>query len=285
MERRLVSSELQQRVLSAIVLIAIALLGVFGGQQWALGVIGLMGLLAMYEWLDMLRPPQGAALQGLSYAAVVITLLASYWTSLTLALLVLVLLSAAVFFFALGVFRAAAPEKGDSAELLYKAGWIALGIPYIVGGALALLTLRQWPQTGLGLTLYLLVVVWGTDIGAYFAGRYFQGPKLMPAVSPSKTWSGLYGGIAMAILLGYGCAVACHARLLVVAIILAALLAVVAQMGDLFESFVKRRCGVKDSGRIIPGHGGVLDRIDGLLFAGVFLALFHAQQGDKLLWW
>jgi phosphatidate cytidylyltransferase len=122
----------------------------------------------------------------------------------------------------------------------------------------------------LGLALWTLVVVWSTDIGAYFAGRGIGGPKLSPAISPNKTWAGLGGGVAAALAGGYGLATVLS--LPTPLLWLGAPMAVLAQTGDLFESWLKRRAGVKDSGRILPGHGGVLDRLDGLVPVAVAVA-------------
>jgi phosphatidate cytidylyltransferase len=156
-----------------------------------------------------------------------------------------------------------------------NAPWIAFGLPYMAGSGLALVYLRTMPDAILGRAhvYYLLVVVWGTDIGAFLTGRLIGGPKLAPAISPNKTWAGLFGGMALAAGLGYAAAAVCGSGSLGVYTGLAVVLAVVAQLGDLFKSFFKRRAGVKDSGQLIPGHGGVLDRIDGLVFAAMFLAL------------
>jgi phosphatidate cytidylyltransferase len=153
------------------------------------------------------------------------------------------------------------------------------------GSGLAFLYLRGTPAAGAALVFYLFVTVWGTDIGAFIFGRLIGGPKLAPAVSPSKTWAGLVGGMVLAVLLGYAAALLLNARTPAVALILSPILAIVAQLGDLFESYFKRRSGVKESGDLIPGHGGVLDRIDGLVFAGVFLALFQAALGTQIGWW
>jgi phosphatidate cytidylyltransferase len=114
-------------------------------------------------------------------------------------------------------------------------------------------------------------VVWATDIGAFFAGRRFGGLKLAPTISPSKTWSGLFGGMIAAGLIGAGLGVMLELPLITAW--LGVPLAVVAQMGDLFESALKRRAGVKDSGHILPGHGGVLDRLDGLVPVAVLVAV------------
>jgi phosphatidate cytidylyltransferase len=158
-------------------------------------------------------------------------------------------------------------------------------MPYMAGGGLALLALRATPGAGAGLTLYLLLTVWATDIGAFIAGRIFGGRKLAPSISPNKTWAGLLGGMAAATLAGYFVATALDADRPAVALALSPVLAVIAQLGDLFESHFKRRAGVKESGDLIPGHGGVLDRIDGLVFAGVFAALFQAAIGQQIQWW
>jgi len=160
-----------------------------------------------------------------------------------------------------------------------------LGIPYLGGFGLAMFYLRAIPDNGAALVYYLLAVVWGTDIGAYVAGRTIGGPKLAPVISPNKTWSGLFGGMALAVAFGYGAAIGLDARKPSVALFLAILLAGIAQAGDLFKSYFKRRAGVKDSGQLIPGHGGMLDRIDGLIFAAIFLALLEALAGTTFRWW
>lgn len=166
--------------------------------------------------------------------------------------------------------------------------WRIAGYVYVIAPCLALLWLREYshaalpgepPTTGEGLAmvLYILFVVWATDIGAYFAGRTIGGPKILPAISPKKTWAGLLGGMAAAGFVGavmqfftpYPASFAS-------ALTLSMLLAVVAQGGDFFESWLKRRAGVKDSGTLIPGHGGLLDRVDGLMTAVPIYAILAA---------
>jgi phosphatidate cytidylyltransferase len=148
--------------------------------------------------------------------------------------------------------------------------WYAGGFIYALVPALALLWIRERDAHGLNLLVWTFIVTWSTDIGAYFAGRRFGRRKLAPSISPGKTIEGLYGGIAAAALLGGAWALATGLGHPVM--VLAPLFAVAAQTGDLFESAMKRRAGVKDSGTWLPGHGGVLDRLDGLVPVAVLTA-------------
>ena len=153
----------------------------------------------------------------------------------------------------------------------WGAGWYVAGIPYAVLPAIALLWIRERDAHGLELLLWVFIVTWSTDIGAYFVGRRLGKRKLAPSISPGKTVEGLYGGMAAATLAGgaWTLAMGLGKPLMV----LAPLFALAAQSGDLFESWMKRRAGVKDSGSWLPGHGGVLDRVDGLVPVAVLTAL------------
>jgi phosphatidate cytidylyltransferase len=151
--------------------------------------------------------------------------------------------------------------------------WYMAGFFYAVLPALALLWVRE--RGGLDLLIWVFIVTWSTDIGAYFAGRKFGKRKLAPSISPKKTVEGLYGGIAAAAVLGGAWVLAMG--LVKPLLIAAPLFAIAAQGGDLFESALKRRAGVKDSSNFLPGHGGVLDRLDGLVPVAVLTAL--AQLG------
>lgn len=167
--------------------------------------------------------------------------------------------------------------------------WIALGLAYCGTLPMALCLLRQSSFYGLAAVLFLFAVVWITDIAAYFVGRAFGGPKLFPRVSPKKTWSGFLGGTL-------GASIAGALMLAILGILihwqhfaLALLLSVASAMGDLFESAFKRRFGVKDSGRILPGHGGLLDRLDGFLAAALVAVLIgllrdHDPAAGLLVW-
>jgi phosphatidate cytidylyltransferase len=152
----------------------------------------------------------------------------------------------------------------------WGAAWYMSGFFYALLPALALLWIRERDAHGLALLIWSFIVTWSTDIGAYFAGRRFGKRKLAPAISPNKTVEGLYGGIAAATVFGGAFALATGLGLPLLA--LAPVLAVAAQGGDLFESGMKRRAGVKDSGALLPGHGGALDRLDGLVPVAVLTA-------------
>ena len=162
----------------------------------------------------------------------------------------------------------------------------ALGIPWLGLAAVAVPWLRNDPEAGLANTLFMLCIVWGSDIGAYLLGRFIGGPKLAPAISPGKTWSGASGGLIGALLGGLLVAT-CFSTVFSPAsvIVLALGLGVVSQAGDLLESGLKRHFGVKDSGRIIPGHGGLLDRLDSLLAVAPAAALLAYSLGRGVLLW
>ena len=149
-------------------------------------------------------------------------------------------------------------------------GWQVAGFVYALVPALALLWIRERSPVGLELLLWVFITIWSVDIGAYFAGRTIGGPRLAPAISPNKTWAGLIGGMLAAAL--FGGLWAWLLQLPSTLILLAAPLAAAAQGGDLFESWLKRRAGLKDSGDWLPGHGGALDRLDGLVVVAILTA-------------
>ncbi len=165
------------------------------------------------------------------------------------------------------------------------------GAAYLGVAVLSLLWLRADPVAGRANLVFVMLLVWASDIGAYFAGRAMGGPKLAPRISPGKTWSGSAGGVLAAALTGLTVAWAFEAGVsagvvvLARAAVVAAVLAAVSQLGDLGESAVKRRFGQKDSGRLIPGHGGLLDRLDGVLAAAVVAALLALDAGRGMALW
>jgi len=159
--------------------------------------------------------------------------------------------------------------------------WALEGTLYGGLALFALLVLRDGSK-GLFVTFFLLLVVWATDIFAYFTGRAIGGPKLWTRVSPKKTWSGAIGGLVLATVLGAGVAYAAGEVELGLWALLAVGLSIVSQAGDLLESAIKRRFEVKDSSQLIPGHGGIMDRIDGLVAAAIFAVLVGLIAGGTL---
>ena len=160
--------------------------------------------------------------------------------------------------------------------------WYALGVLYTALPCLSIVWLREHPDRGREIVFWLLFVVWATDTGAYAAGRLIGGPKLAPGISPNKTWAGLAGGIVAAGTIGALAGLFLLGVSPITLVWVAAGLAVWSQMGDLFESGVKRRFGVKDSSNLIPGHGGLMDRLDGILAAGPAVALLVWLRGVSL---
>jgi phosphatidate cytidylyltransferase len=156
--------------------------------------------------------------------------------------------------------------------------------------AIALVWLRLSAQWGLLAVLFVFLVVWATDTGAYLAGRFLGGPRLMVRVSPNKTWAGLVGGLLAAVLIGIAFAAVVEDGNAGRMAINSFVLALTSQAGDLVESALKREHGVKDASNLIPGHGGFMDRVDGLVFAAIVAALFglivnvHDPARALLLW-
>jgi phosphatidate cytidylyltransferase len=243
-----ISSELRLRVLSSAVLAPVALLVVWlGGLFLLIALLLVTGLLAR-EWVGLVTTPGGVSLVALLAAA---GLVAAHFGIVQWALVGLVVS---------GLGLALVAPGSISAR-----GLAGLGPLYIGGACIAFLMLRAVPESGVVLIVWLLAVISATDIGAYFAGRSIGGRKLAPAISPGKTWAGLFGGMIAAAAVGTAIATVSAILPPLAASVGAAVLAVVAQLGDLFESWLKRRAGVKDSGDLIPGHGGLLDRVDGIM--------------------
>lgn len=281
MERRLSAPNLafidtpnfRQRVISALVLVPVTLGAVYcGGRVFLLLGVVVLGL-ALREWLRLVDPQVPRVLAVFAYLSLACVMAVANWYSATLAFILAAALTLILFLVEGRVYKRA------------HADWLAFGLLYLAGCGLSFLYLRAIPGSGMNLVVYLLLVVWGMDIGAYLTGRVVGGPKLMPQISPNKTWAGLFGGMALAAILGYAAAAGFGARQPLTALGLAIVLGPVAQWGDFFKSYFKRRAGVKESGGLIPGHGGVLDRIDGLIPASIFLALFHDAVGNSINWW
>jgi phosphatidate cytidylyltransferase len=163
--------------------------------------------------------------------------------------------------------------------------WVVLGIVYIAVPCLALVWLRQRVPFGLETVVWLMVVVWATDSGAYLAGSIIGGPKLVPSISPSKTWAGAVAGLAAGGAATIAFAQVSHGVADAKFVVTGLLLSLLTQGGDLAESSLKRTFGVKDASDLIPGHGGALDRLDGMIFATLGLAIYVAASGVSPLGW
>jgi phosphatidate cytidylyltransferase len=259
------SRNLVTRILAALVLIPVAIaLAYAGGWLWlSLVVLAAIGLYV--EWLMVV----GAARQMRVVAAGVVALV------LAGAGLALGRIEMSLAILALGVVVAAV----TAAE---RRGWVALGLGYASAALVASVLVRLDQVWGFVALMLILLIVWVTDIGGYFAGRGLGGPKLWPRVSPKKTWAGAIGGFTASLAVAAGFAALGLGKMIPL-LLLAAVLSIVSQLGDLFESAVKRAFGVKDSSQIIPGHGGLLDRLDGYVFAVVAAALIgflrHGADG------
>jgi phosphatidate cytidylyltransferase len=149
----------------------------------------------------------------------------------------------------------------------------------------SLFLMRADPQLGRNFIFWLFAVVWSSDTGAYIFGRAIGGPKLAPNISPKKTWAGFYGGLLSSALAGACCAVIFEGSSIIGLAILSAVIGFTAQIGDLLESWFKRRFSVKDSGNIIPGHGGLFDRVDGLMAATLMCAAVWGLEKDWIARW
>jgi phosphatidate cytidylyltransferase len=250
-------SNLQIRVISAVVMAAAVLtLTWFGGLPFRLLSVLIAGAV-FYEWTRMSRRSPASGICLLPEALLAILLLA-----LIVGMPAPILLA--------GIVLAVVIAAGASA-LRGGGQWDASGLAYAALSGFSLAYLRDDDQSGLLAILFLFAVVWTTDIAAYFVGRAVGGPKLAPSISPGKTQSGALGGTIGGILAGLAVAVAAGAENLMFLAVVALVLSIVSQVGDLFESWVKRRHGRKDSSQLIPGHGGVMDRVDGLVAAAFAL--------------
>jgi phosphatidate cytidylyltransferase len=260
------TAALRTRVVSALVLVPPVLVAVYFGPPYTDLLIMAGGAVLAWEWARLCggRPlgPPGFA---------------------TMAAVVVALAAGAIGLYAVAGWLIAAGAMGALVLALRaespRSAWYALGVIYAAVPCLALMWLRQDPEVGLAVTLWILTLVWATDTGAYFAGRLVGGPKLAPVISPKKTWSGLLGGMIAAALVGIGAAALREDWAPGALAAASVVLAVVAQGGDLLESGIKRHFGVKDTSGLIPGHGGLMDRVDGLLTVSIAVASVVRLQG------
>lgn len=255
------SSNLFSRVVAALILAPLTIMVVFaGGWIWILLVTAVaIGL--FYEWDGIVNAKRDARIIAIGVIALELIGLALWfgWTGIA--------------------FTTAIVAPTLIAYLSNeRRAWNVGGFFYAAAALIASVLVRLDPAVGFYALVYPLLIVWVTDIGGYFAGRGIGGPKLAPRVSPKKTWAGAIGGIVLSLVIALAATWLGWGRL-VPMVVIALVLSIVSQFGDLFESRVKRQFGVKDSSQIIPGHGGLLDRLDGFVAAIVFAALFGYLRG------
>lgn len=239
------------RIASAAVLAPLTLLASWTGGPIFAALVAFLCVLMSFEWARMV--------EGAETSAVFYALGAASAAALTLA-------AAGLYPFA--YLAAAAGSAGAYLGSTRHRGWAAFGAAFFIAPAIALLWLRAEHELGGGLTLFLFAIVWAADTGGYTGGRLVGGPKLSPAISPAKTWAGAAGGLIFGGLAGLLLA----PTLLgwqggVTALAVGGGLGLASIVGDMAESAIKRRFGLKDMSAFIPGHGGVLDRLDGMIFA------------------
>jgi phosphatidate cytidylyltransferase len=255
------SRNLLMRIAAALVLAPLAIaIAYAGGWLWA-GLVTLVAIGLYVEWLTVVR---GAGEMRVVASGVVALALAGLCLAIGRIDAALVALATGLVVVAL-----ITPERRS---------WTAVGFFYAAAAEVGSVLLRLDSAKGFVALILVLLVVWVTDIGGYFAGRGIGGPKLWPRVSPKKTWAGAIGGFVASLAVAGGFA-AFDLGKTGPLLILGAMLSIVSQFGDLFESAVKRRFGVKDSSHIIPGHGGLLDRLDGFVAAIVMAAIFGFLRG------
>jgi phosphatidate cytidylyltransferase len=273
--RRLEHTEfgsLQPRVLSAIALAPLPIAAIWFGSPWLPLLTALAGAVMAWEWGRLCRQGRFGATGIVLVGVVLATIATATLTTLGLAIAFALLGAGVVFWSARG-----RPDLHPE--------WTAFGSLWVTLPCICLLWLARGGANGRATLLWVLAVVWATDIGAYVVGRTLGGPRLAPRWSPRKTWAGLAGGAACAALAGWATAVWLGISPASTLVLLSAGLAIVAQFGDLAESLAKRRFGVKDSSGLIPGHGGLLDRLDGLLAVIPVVALLTLIDGRSVVTW
>jgi phosphatidate cytidylyltransferase len=266
--------EVLLRIASAVVLAALALGAAIASPWTFLILVIVSGVIVAWEWGRLVRGTSFDLIAGIEAAAV-----AAIAVLLTLGRPSLALIALAAAALAVGI---ASLPSGHPV-------WSLGGLAYAALPAAALVFLRSDPSLGAIALLYLFAVAWTTDTASYAAGRLIGGPKLAPSISPRKTWSGFIVGTLAPALVGYAFALALKGTSAWKLALVSVALAFACQLGDLLESAVKRRFGAKDMSHLIPGHGGLLDRIDGLLLAAILASLIAlrdpANPGRGLLIW
>jgi phosphatidate cytidylyltransferase len=257
------SADLKRRVPSAVALGLLALGATWYGGFPFLLFWTLAALIVWYEWATVIRAEPRT--QVLAFGALAIAIAAILLSlKFPLVALLAILIGAGVIF---------VMTQGDGRN------WSSSGLIYAALAAIPIIILRDDPKFGFFAAIWLYAVVWLTDIAAYFCGKFIGGKKLAPSISPSKTWSGAIGGTLFGVLGGASVATLANARFALMHIVIALAVSVFSQAGDIYESSVKRKFGTKDSSKLLPGHGGVMDRLDAFIAACALALLIGLMRG------
>jgi phosphatidate cytidylyltransferase len=260
---------LRRRILSALVLVPMALAAVWFGTLAVTPLVACAAGMMAWEWGRLIGRMRTALDAALFVGTAIAAVLGAGFVSVTVG----------------GLIALAGVAGLVLLGRKQRPGWTALGMVWVIVPSIGFVWLRADPVSGLQTALWLLALVWATDSAAYAAGRSLGGPKLAGRISPNKTWSGLLGGIAAAMLVGLGVGWLHETSPAWKITVLSGGLAVVEQIGDIAESYAKRRFGAKDSGSLIPGHGGVLDRLDGMLAVVGAVMLLTIFAGGSIFSW
>ena len=263
-------SNLTLRILSALVMAPVVLAAAYAGGGYFLVLVGLVVYLLGLEWASISTGRMFGFYPAVVCAGLVGSVALVGFGRPDTAFMALA--ATAVI-----VSMCSAPDG--------RRGWSVFGVIFVGLSFVSLFLMRADPQLGRNFIFWLFAVVWSSDTGAYIFGRAIGGPKLAPNISPKKTWAGFYGGLLSSALAGACCAVIFEGSSIIGLAILSAVIGFTAQIGDLLESWFKRRFSVKDSGNIIPGHGGLFDRVDGLMAATLMCAAVWGLEKDWIARW
>jgi len=264
-------SALGARIASALVMVPVALAIVWYGGPWIIGLAALAAALMAWEWGRLVGRSTGLVDSLLLAGIAALSVLAGAYVAAWAGLLV-------------GAAGIALQQRLAGARNPAPI-WTAAGLAWIIGPCIGFVWIRIGLTEGTATVFWLLAVVWAIDTAAYIAGKTIGGPKLAPKISPKKTWAGLIGGVVAALIVGLVAALIVGSDKIWQIALLSGALAIVEQIGDMAESFAKRRFGVKDSGNLIPGHGGLLDRLDGMLAVVVAVVILSLVTGGSVLTW
>lgn len=251
---RPVEKELAARLFSGFSLAFVSVVMIYAGVLPFASLIFVLALIMIWEWSRMVFNKAfhpNLFIQMLGYTAIIAFVGTGLYLFAVFTILLTTLASYSIGYLDTRDFRTSL--------------WSASGICYVALPTLSLIWFRQDPVYGIYAVLFIMLIVWITDTMAYLVGKNVGGPKLWPSISPNKTWSGLFGGLFSSVIFGYGVALVLNVDDVFSLVLISLILSLVAQAGDLLESAMKRNFGQKDMSTLIPGHGGVIDRVDGLV--------------------